>query len=101
MKSERFESMILWTLRAGVILSATLLAAGLLIIFFVGYTNPIGADLLIAGVFALFATPVARVAMSVLLFSLERNRLYTVITIIVLTNVLIAIFVIPTVLGLS
>ena len=100
MRSDGFESMIMWTLRVGAILSALLLASGLIIIFLTGGAGSLGTDLLVAGVFTLFATPVARVAMSVVLFFLEKNRLYTVITVIVLVNVLVAMFIVPAVLRL-
>lgn len=47
------------------------------------------------GLIALIATPVIRVGISVINFALEKDLLYTIITIIVLTNLLIAIFILP------
>ncbi|MCL4389283.1 DUF1634 domain-containing protein [Candidatus Marsarchaeota archaeon] len=54
-----------------------------------------GVYYIMLGLAVLIATPVARVLLSVLWFFQRRNVIYTVITFIVLTNILVAIFVIP------
>jgi uncharacterized membrane protein len=50
-------------------------------------------------VIILIATPVSRVAMSILLFSKSKNWLYVAITAIVFINLMIAIFILPALLG--
>ena len=112
MEMERTISM---TLRFGVLLSAALVILGIAIMAFQGSSlviststkgigigsmlsgiaNLNGESIVLLGVIVLIATPVSRVAMSVLFFALERNRLYTVITLIVLVNLLVAIFLVP------
>ncbi|EZQ04819.1 membrane protein [Candidatus Acidianus copahuensis] len=54
-----------------------------------------GLGLIYLGLVVLIATPVIRVMLSVLYFALDKNLLYTIVTAIVLFNLLIAIFVIP------
>lgn len=54
-----------------------------------------GLDLILLGLMVLIATPVLRVILGVIQFTLEKNKIYTVITIIVLFNLLLAIFIIP------
>jgi uncharacterized membrane protein len=46
------------------------------------------------GLLVLLATPVARVAASVILFAAQKDRLYVAITLLVLTTLLVSIFVI-------
>ncbi len=58
-----------------------------------------GLAFVLIGLVVLMATPVLRVAIGIAQFAHERNWLYTVITVIVLLNLMIAIFVIPSVVG--
>ncbi len=99
MKKREINVTISWILKAGVIASAGLLLAGM-IISYSGIEGALRYSAILEsfGIFALFATPVARVATSVASFILERNKIYAVITAIVLMNILIAIFVIPAIL---
>jgi uncharacterized membrane protein len=107
----------------GVVTSAVLMAAGLLLLAVTGrsgYPGELGLDALVnrtseafprtigdivsgvrdlrpfalieLGVIVLIATPVVRVAASVLLFWHERDRLYAGITLIVLALLLVSIF---------
>ncbi|MFP3265317.1 MAG: DUF1634 domain-containing protein [Acidilobus sp.] len=54
-----------------------------------------GLAFVLIGLIVLMATPVLRVAIGIAQFAYERNWLYTVITIIVFLNLMLAIFVIP------
>lgn len=93
------DSMIAWTLRLGVIASATLLATGLAL----GYSPQLagtGNYLLVLGIAVLFATPVVRVFLSIFSFAMERNWLYAAITLIVFIDILVALFVVPALLHL-
>lgn len=54
-----------------------------------------GLDLIALGLIVLIATPVARVVLGIIQFAREKNILYTIITTIVLFNLLFAIFIIP------
>ncbi|BCU67297.1 membrane protein [Sulfolobales archaeon HS-7] len=54
-----------------------------------------GLALIYLGLIVLIATPVIRVLASVINFGLERDKLYTIITAIVLFNLLFAIFLLP------
>ncbi|WP_240931327.1 DUF1634 domain-containing protein [Acidianus sulfidivorans] len=54
-----------------------------------------GIDLILLGLIILIATPVLRVILGILQFALEKNKIYVIITCIVLFNLLLAIFVIP------
>jgi uncharacterized membrane protein len=113
--------MVSLVLTVGVAVSATLIGAGFLAALAVGWQGSllggaVGANgtgaattdfsnlpsrlatlepaaLCQLGLLALLATPVARVAASVIGFALERDRLYTAITLAVLTILLISIFV--------
>ncbi|EQD29810.1 membrane protein containing DUF1634, partial [mine drainage metagenome] len=58
-----------------------------------------GLDFMLLGVIVLIITPIARVIASVLSFIYERNWLYVVITLIVFINIMVAIFVVPGLLG--
>ena len=109
------EQAISRVLRFGVLLSAALVIIGITIMavqdssitsssstrgigigdMLSGIASLNGESIVLLGIIALIATPVSRVAMSVIYFSLGRNRLYTVITLIVLANLLIAIFIVP------
>ncbi len=116
---------ISYGLRIGVIISFLLLALGSMLLFINGggggYTikqlsmtnssinssqfsiNGImhgigmldGMDIIMLGLIVLVATPIVRVLLSIVAFVVERNPLYTIITIIVLTDLMIAIFIIP------
>jgi uncharacterized membrane protein len=100
MKKNYMEEVIDFILRAGATTSAAFLAAGLLTTFLTAYGPTLGNNLILTGILVLFATPVARVSVSIFMFAAERNLLYTVITTIVLVNILIAIFIVPFVLHL-
>ncbi len=116
MTPARFRVIVSTVLAVGVGLSAVLIAIGFLASFAVGWegslvgaSGPAGAptdfSTLVAGLLALrpvaivqaglvvlLATPVARVATSAVAFTLERDRLYTAITLVVLTVLLVSIF---------
>ncbi len=92
---------ISWSLRIGVVASALLLLIGITLSYSgVQSLSNLGEYILTIGIFVLFATPIARVAMSIASFTIERNWLYVLITSIVLANILIALFVIPVLLRL-
>ena len=115
MNPERFRTMVSLVLTVGVAISATLMAAGFLMALIVGWQGsllgsvsgattdfsnlqmrlaslePLAISQL--GLLVLLATPVARVAASVVGFALEGDRLYTAITISVLAILLASIFV--------
>lgn len=117
MTADRFRLLVSGVLIVGVVTSAALLVVGLAGALTIGWggslsgagasTTPATAfgamgDNLAAlrpigfaqlGLVVLLATPVARVATSVLAFALERDRLYTVITLIVLAVLLTSLFV--------
>jgi uncharacterized membrane protein len=114
---ERFRTVVSAVLATGVAISAALIAAGFLASFVAGWQGsllgtgggsaattdfsnlpsrltrlePLAVSQL--GLLVLLATPVARVAASVVGFALERDRLYVVITLAVLTVLLTSIFV--------
>lgn len=54
-----------------------------------------GLDLILLGLMVLIATPVARVLIGIIKFAREKNTLYTVITLIVFFNLMLAIFILP------
>ncbi|MGC9071220.1 MAG: DUF1634 domain-containing protein [Acidilobus sp.] len=54
-----------------------------------------GLAFVLVGLVVLMATPVLRVAIGIAQFAHERNWLYTIITIVVFMNLMLAIFVIP------
>jgi uncharacterized membrane protein len=64
---------------AGVLASTCLLAAGLLLLL-LGAASGTAAALTNAGLIALMATPVARVVVSVIEYSLERDWLFMTLT---------------------
>jgi uncharacterized membrane protein len=116
MRPERFRTAIGAVLASGVAVSATLIATGFLSALSIGWEgSPIGASprhtvptsfgdlsarlavlepLAIAqlGLLVLLATPVVRVAASVIAFASEGDRLYTAITATVLAILLASIF---------
>ena len=109
-----------YTLRIGVIVSIILIAIGLSLIYkepnfndlvspysrtntsvINPYAVPIkafqgdGLDLILLGLMILMATPVARVLIGIIDFAMKRDKLYTIITIIVFFNLMLAIFILP------
>ena len=102
------ETMVSFVLRAGVILSATIICLGLALLFAKGaisnqvridadfpYPRDLGAlisgllaldpaSFIVLGLLALIATPFTRVAVSIVAFALERDWRYVLITVIVL-----------------
>ena len=113
-KKETFGTNIIgWVLQGGVILSATIIALGLLLLplrpgglslqrllNFPQTLSQVGQGLLILrpqaiialGLLFLIATPVLRVAVSIITFLFERDRKYVVITFIVLGILFFSIF---------
>ena len=94
-KEVNMNEVLVWTLRIGIVISACLLVIGMFIYLFMSDSTAAYLDFMVAGIFVLFATPIMRVAMSIFLFAKQKNRLYTVITVIVFINLMLAIFVIP------
>ncbi len=118
MSPERFRTWVSTVLIAGVSASAVLIAIGFVTGLAFGWTgslvgapgasgaasdfSSVGAGLVAlrpvaiaqAGLLVLIATPVFRVAVSLLAFALERDRLYTMITAAVLTLLLLSLFVV-------
>lgn len=109
-----------YTLRIGVIISIILIIIGLALIYrdpdFRDLISPysrtntsvinainvpvraISGDdlyLVLLGLMVLIATPVVRVVIGVIQFALERNKIYAIITVIVLFNLILAIFILP------
>jgi uncharacterized membrane protein len=77
-----FNTILALTLRIGVLASAALFLTGLI------FPQGPWASF---GVFVLFAIPVIRVALSIILFANQKNKLYVAITSIVLINLGVAI----------
>ena len=120
---------IAYVLRIGVVISVILILVGTVLLFLQGSSNGFtigelastgskinsslfsfsdivngllsyqGLDFILIGIIVLIITPIARVIASVLSFTYERNWLYVVITLIVFIDILIAIFVVPGLLG--
>ncbi len=116
MTPERFRLVVSYVLLTGVSIAAVLIGTGFVAAFVVGWQGsllgqpassarttdfgqllpglaalrPVAITQL--GLVALLATPVMRVATSVVGFALERDRLYTVVTFIVLGILLTSIF---------
>ncbi|MDP7982201.1 MAG: DUF1634 domain-containing protein [Conexivisphaerales archaeon] len=116
-----------YSLIIGVVVSASLMAAGAAVLFARGggdgyalsqlasLTSPInsgtisvgrilagladldGISLIFLGIMVLIATPVVRVVLLVLQFVYERNRLYLALSIVVLADMLVAILVLPSI----
>lgn len=105
------EVVVSWTLKIGVYLAAFVVVVGLIMFFVKGYSgyNPgqfpvtwpqifqgvaLGKPSAVVGLglLILILTPVFRVAMSVFLFFLEKDYLYTWITIFVLAILLFGLF---------
>jgi uncharacterized membrane protein len=118
MTAERFRVWVSTVLIVGVVVSAVLVAAGFMSGLFVGWTGsllgaaPGTADptdfsgmlaglgalrpiaIAQAGLLVLVATPVIRVAVSLVAFVLERDRLYAAITAAVLALLLLSLLVV-------
>jgi uncharacterized membrane protein len=77
--TDRLERWLGKVLTAGVLASTGLLAAGLLLQL-LGAASGTAAALTNAGLIALMATPVARVVVSVIEYSLERDWLFMTLT---------------------
>jgi len=67
---------ISWLLRVGVLLSAALIMVGMI----THLAGGSGRAIITAGLLVLIATPVARVAFSIVIFVREGDRLYVAIT---------------------
>jgi uncharacterized membrane protein len=80
---ERLQAAVGRVLRTGVIASSACLGSGLLLSMF-GPTAGWAHGLLAAGLFALLATPVGRVVISLGEFALERDWVFAALTAIVL-----------------
>jgi uncharacterized membrane protein len=120
---------IAYVLRIGVVISVILILVGTVLLFLQGSSNGFtigelastgskinsslfsfsdivngllsyqGLDFMLIGIIVLIITPIARVIASVLSFMYERNWLYVVITLIVFIDIMVAIFVVPGLLG--
>jgi uncharacterized membrane protein len=111
MRDERLEQIVGNLLRAGVVIAATVVLAGG--VWYLAVSGPSVPDyhqfqpsvrhiralaalpapeaVILAGLLILIATPVARVAFSLIAFALERDRTYVVCTLIVLAILLYSI----------
>ena len=92
-----FDDLIGWTIRIGLGVSTCMLVVGSALSYY--GAGSIGVEITYAGVMILIATPVARVAMSIALFARSKNWLYVAITAVVFINLMIAIFILPALLG--
>ncbi len=124
-----FDYLIGNIIRVGVIVSSAFIVVGAVLLFVTGHSNgydisqissfrsPVNTsvfpsaqviqgvgelqplDLIFFGLMILIATPITSVVIGVVRFVLERNLLYTVITVIVLFNLMFAIFILPLLIG--
>jgi uncharacterized membrane protein len=83
----RLEQVVGAVLRAGVLLSSVCLAAGLALALIAGEAGIAGL-LLHTGIVVLLATPVARVVVSIVQYAIERDWTFTLLTAIVLVELL-------------
>ena len=112
------------TLRVGVIISILLIVIGVVILFIQGQSSGIsleklsminstvnssslnvpqmlfnfsfnGLNFIILGLLTLIATPIARIVLGIVSFAMEKDKLYVIITVIVLVNLIFAIFLLP------
>jgi Predicted membrane protein len=112
------------TLRFGVIISILLIVVGVVILFIQGQSNGIsldklsminstvnsssinvnqmllnfsfnGLNFIILGLLTLIATPIARIILGIASFAMEKDKLYVIITVIVLFNLIFSIFILP------
>ncbi len=120
-----FNDAVAYSLKAGILLSAALVLFGAFLVFyyngasglslsqlsasnsqvnthtysiseiFSGIANLNGISFILLGLIVLITTPVFRVLISVLAFLREGNRLFFAITLIVLIDLLVAIFIVP------
>ncbi|BDC17279.1 DUF1634 domain-containing protein [Acidianus sp. HS-5] len=109
-----------YTLRIGVIISISLIVIGFVLLstspqfselmspnsrfntsivkpeeVFRGIKKGNGVDFILLGLMVLIATPVARVVMGIIQFAMQKNTIYVIVTLIVLFNLLLAIFILP------
>jgi len=54
-----------------------------------------GLNFIILGLLTLIATPIARIVLGIVSFAMEKDKLYVIITVIVLFNLIFAIFLLP------
>jgi uncharacterized membrane protein len=124
-----FNDIIGYALRIGVVLSAIFIVLGIIFLFtfqgsngfsitqiaspnsivnssiFMPYEIPSGLpilrplDYIYLGLMILIAAPVIRVLLGIIQFAIERNKLYTIITIVVFFNLMFAIFLLPILIG--
>lgn len=64
-----------------------------------GLLHPDGISFILMGIIILIATPIVRVLLSTVGFFFERNWLYVAITLIVFIDLMVAIFIIPGLVG--
>jgi uncharacterized membrane protein len=112
------------TLRFGVIISILLIVVGVVVLFIQGQSNGIsldklsminstvnsssinvnqmllnfsfnGLNFIILGLLTLIATPIARIILGIASFAMEKDKLYVIITVIVLFNLIFSIFILP------
>ncbi len=123
------DDVIAYVLRIGVVISVICILIGAMLLFLQGGSNGFaigelastsskinsslfsfsdiingilsyqGLDFILLGLIVLIITPIARVIASVLSFMYERNWLYVIITLIVFIDILVAIFIVPGLLG--
>ncbi len=86
----RLEQLIGFVLRAGVLTSSALLAAGLLLSVAASETQ-LSRFLLQAGIVILLCTPVARVVVSVVEYIVDRDWTFATLTLIVLAELLVSV----------
>jgi len=124
-----FNDIIGYSLRIGVLISAALLVFGILLLFINNGSNglslsqitalksPINSSIItpagvvegvqtlnpisiiFLGLMVLIATPVLRIVLGIMDFAKQRDALYTIITVIVLFNVIFAIAILPYLVG--
>ena len=85
--SARLNRMIGRVLRGGVMVSSVSLAVGLVLALIYGEQG-IGTVLLHAGIIVLLATPLTRVIVSIVQFAADRDWTFTVLTLIVLMELM-------------
>jgi uncharacterized membrane protein len=88
-KAPRLEHLIGTVLRAGVMISSICLAVGLALSF-VDATSALANILLQVGIVVLLATPVARVLVSIVEYAQQRDWRFTLLTAIVLVELLVS-----------
>jgi uncharacterized membrane protein len=91
MSTGRLEQLIGIVFRVGITVSSTCLAAGLLLSLS-GMAGAAAALLLQAGLLVLLATPATRVVVSVVEYVIERDWTFTLLTLIVLAELVASAF---------